>query len=76
LDWVDGDPKRFAMLHGAERSEGDLAASLVVPPDVGVELRDELVDGRVQPVPRVEQFVLQSAKEALALSVIGGSSLA
>lgn len=43
---------------------------LVVPADVAVELCDELVDSGVEPVPGIEQFVLQSAEESLAGSVV------
>src|SRR3954447_4628670 len=64
------------MLHGAPCAERNLDPCLVVPAYVGVECCDEVVDARVQPVARVEQFVLQAAEEALASGVVWRACLA
>jgi hypothetical protein len=58
------------MLDGAAEAQRDFDPPLVVPADVGVHRRDELLDGRGQPLPRVEQLGLQAAEEAFARRVV------
>jgi hypothetical protein len=76
LDWLDSDSPRLVVLPRAACAERDLDPCVVVPADVGVECCDELVDGRGQPVPCVEQIVLQPAEDSLAGGVLGRVGLA
>ena len=45
LDWLNRNPKASAVCCGAEAAERYLDARLIVPADIGVQGRDELVDG-------------------------------
>ena len=70
LDGLSSEPDISTMLDGAAGTQRDLDPRLVVPADVEVQSRHELVDGRGQPVARVEQLGLQATEEAFASCVV------
>ena len=70
LDWSSSDPQASAVCGGAEAAERDLDPRLGVPADVDVQGRDQLLDGRGEPVVREEPLSLHPAEEALARGVV------
>lgn len=65
-----------SVLDGTEGSQRDLDRVRVVPNDVGVQRRGELLDGRGQPAARLEELGLQAAEEAFTRGVVRRTSLA
>lgn len=70
LDLLSSDPQASAMFERTARAQRDLDPGLVIPADVAVQRRGELLDGRGQPVARVEPLVFQAAEETLARGVV------
>jgi len=70
LDGSSSEPETPTVLDGAAGAQRDLDPRFVVPADVGIQRRDELLNGRGQPGARVEQLGLQAAEEALARCVV------
>ena len=62
--------KAHPVFDRTERAKRDLDPLFVVPADVGVDRLDELLDGGVLPVSRIEQFVLQPTEEAFTSGVV------
>lgn len=56
--------KTFSVFDGAKRAKRNLDPLLVVPPDVGIDYLNELLNGRGLPVQRVELFCFQSPEGA------------
>jgi len=76
LDWLSDESQTFPVLDWTECAQRDFDPLFVVPPDIGVQHADELLDRGGSPIPRIKQLVLQSSKEALAYRVIRRAPLA
>ena len=71
MDWfLCRESKAHPVFDRAERAKRDIDPLLVVPADVQVDRLDELLNGGVLPVPRIDQLVLQPTEEAFASGVV------
>ena len=66
----------LSVLEGAEGAKGDIDSLFVIPADIGVNCLNELLNGGVLPVPRIEQLRFRPPEEALTGRIVGRAPFA